>query len=213
MFRLLRLFLWGGLCVALFFSPVKAGGRTDARCGLSAGAVAGVSVPRDLELKDEFIYLYHIEANAKYYFLKVFSVSGDLGYEYGQGAPKHFYYENESQDLDSRGRSFWRALQTRGTLRIEVFRNFVFNPYLGGGGGYKYLLIERKGLQRQIPISDSGEEWLPSWMALAGFDIMINDFFSLRVEGRYTSSPSTEKFFEDKDMGAYDALAGINIYF
>ncbi|MCL4235009.1 MAG: hypothetical protein KJ042_10865, partial [Deltaproteobacteria bacterium] len=50
-------------------APASALAKTEARCGLSAGIVAGPSLPADREVKDEFDYLMHIEANAKYYFL------------------------------------------------------------------------------------------------------------------------------------------------
>ncbi len=200
------------LCVAVFSGVCFA--RTDARCGLSVGAVVGPSVPADEEIKDEFHYLYHIEANAKYYLLKVFSISGDLGYEYGQGAPKHFLHEGEQIDLDGRGTGFWRAMPFWGTLRLEVFRKFAFNPYIGAAGGGKYLVLERKGREREIPKANSGDEWLFGWMGIFGFDVMLDEFFFIRAEGRYSSLKSTQdEFFEEKDFGTMDVMVGLNVYF
>ena len=208
---------WIRWVLALFWLAVLPGAAfsaTDARCGLSAGAIVGPSIPADEEIKDEFPYLYHIEVNAKYYLLKVFSISVDLGYEYGQGTPKHFLHEDGQVDLDGRGTSFWRAMPFWGTLRLEVFRKSVFNPYIGAAGGGKYLVMERRGREREIPKANSGDEWLFGWMGIFGFDVMLDEFFFLRAEGRYSSLTSTQdEFFEEKDFGTMDVMVGLNVYF
>ncbi|MBZ0272122.1 outer membrane beta-barrel protein [bacterium] len=188
--------------------------KTEARCGLSAGAVAGPTFATDNELHDEFPYFLHIELNAKYYVLWNFSISGDLGYEYGEGAPKRFFHEGELVELDGTGQSFWRAMPYWATLRVEPFRKYPFNPYLGAAAGGKYLVIERKGHERTIPLSNSGDDWLVGYMGVAGFDWMINKFFFFRLEGRYSSiGGANEEFFRADDYGTYDGLAGINVYF
>ncbi|MCZ7583872.1 MAG: outer membrane beta-barrel protein [Deltaproteobacteria bacterium] len=202
------------LVFAALIAPVSAPAKTDARCGLSAGAVVGPDFPNDPDLRDEFPFLYHITANAKYYFLKVFSISGDLGYEYGQGAPKRFVLDGEEVELDGRGTSFWRAMPFWGTIRLEPFRKWIFAPYVGGAGGGRYLVLDRSGREREIAKSNSADEWLFGWMALAGFDVRLDDFFFLRLEAWYSSTESTsQEFFEEKDYGTTDVLAGLNIYF
>ncbi len=187
--------------------------KTEARCGLSAGIVAGPSLPVDREVKDEFDYLMHIEANAKYYFLYVFSISGDLGYEYGQGAPKRLWKDGEAFELDVPGTSFWRAMPMWGTLRLEPFRKRTVNPFVGGAAGYKYIVMERKGTERLIAVENSDSEWVFHWAALGGFDWMLSDFLAFRLEGRYTSGTPSREFFMEKDLGTLDILGGINIYF
>lgn len=201
------------LCALLVLSVSPAWAKTEARCGLSAGIVAGPSLPHVDEVKDEFDYLLRIEANAKYYFLYVLSISGDLGYEYGQGAPHRLIHDGEQIELDGPGTSFWRAMPVWGTLRLEPFRRFNVNPYVGGAVGYKYLVMERRGKERLIPISDSADEWIFHWAALAGFDAYMSDFVFFRLEGRYSSGTPTQDFFMDKDLGTFDVSAGINIYF
>ena len=201
------------LLAALIAAPSLSHAKTEARCGLSAGFVVGPSIPEDPDIRDEFMYLYHFEANAKYYFLKVFSISGDLAYQYGAGRPKRLWLEGQVHELDGRGRSFWRAMQSWGTLRLEPLRNYAFNFYLGAGAGYKYIVLERKGRERQIPISNSADEWIPTGMGMAGFDIMLTDFIAYRFEGRITFAKPNDEFFEEKDLNALEFLTGVNIYF
>ncbi len=198
---------------ALIALPNLAEAKTEARCGLSAGFVVGPGIPDDEDIRDEFMYLYHFEANAKYYFLKIFSISGDLAYQYGNGRPKRLWHEDEVHELDGRGRSFWRAMQSWATLRLEPLRYYSFNFFVGGGAGYKYIVLERKGRERQISISDSQAEWVPTQMGLAGFDIILTDFIAFRLEGRKVFAKPTRDFFEDKDLNALEVLTGVNIYF
>ena len=200
--------------VALLAWPSISAAKTEARCGLATGFEGGLSIPTDMELKDEFRYLYHVEADVKYYLLYLFSISGSIGYEYGMGAPKAFFHEGEVMNLDGRGLSFIRAVPLWMTFRVEPFRRYKFNPYLGASAGTKYMTIERMGYERQIRISDSGKEWLFGWMGQVGFDYLFTDYFFGRMEVRYSSLPSrTEKFFLHKDYGMYDAFIGFNIYF
>lgn len=199
--------------LASFVLAPHALAKTEARCGLSAGIVAGPSLPADREVKDEFDYLIHIEANAKYYFLYVFSISGDLGYEYGQGAPKRLWKDGETVELDVPGTSFWRAMPVWGTLRLEPFRKWTVNPFVGGAAGYKYLVMEREGTERLIVVENSDSEWVFHWAALGGFDWILSDFVAFRLEGRYTSGTPSREFFMEKNLGTLDILGGINIYF
>lgn len=194
----------------LLTAPAQA---VETRCGLSAGVTAGMTVPSNQEVHNEFDFLYRFEADVKYYLFWGVSLAGGTGYQYGQGTPERFYKDGEWFEFDDLGTSFWRAWPLFGALRVELWRYGMFNPYIGGGGGISYLNVYRKGYVVHQPVSNSGVQWLPTYFGLAGFDVALGKYLAVRLEGKYRVLQTTDEFFEKRDFGGLDIMAGINIYF
>jgi len=201
--------------VALWLTMVSmASAENTARCGLSAGIVGGVAVNTLPELKDEFNFLGNFEAEAKYYIWGPFSIAGAIGYIYAEGRPNKAEWQNQWVNYDGHGVSFIREGTFLPLVRIEIGRNWRFNPYLGGGAGAMYHTIERKGAVGHDVISASDSEWTTDFLGLVGMDVMFGEFFALRTEARWTFVNDYHMFTtEEHEMGTWNALAGIQIYF
>ena len=199
--------------VAILIVCAAQASAVETRCGISLGVTAGATIPHVPEIHNEFDFLYRIEANVKYYLVWGLSIDYATGYQYGEGVPERFYKDGTWLEFDETGTSFWRAWPNLGTLRLELWRYGVFNPYIGGGGGTTYLTVYRKGYVLRQPVSNSGDQWVPVWFGLAGFDVTLGKYLAVRLEGRYRSLQTTEEFFDKEDFGGWDIMGGINIYF
>jgi hypothetical protein len=202
---LLALALTSGMAWALDVS--------ETRCGISSGLVVGVGIPSDKGVHNEFDYEILIEANVKYYLFWGVSAGIDTGYLYSEGSPERVFWREEWHEFDPNGVSFWRAWPIFGTLRVELWRKGVVNPYIGGGGGVHYTVIYRKGYVENEKISNGEDEWVPVYFGTAGFDVALGKYFALRMESKYKVLQTTEEFFDGRDFGGWDVLAGFNIYF
>jgi len=182
------------------------------RCGWSFGFALGPAVHTDMELKDEFNVPFDFEAEAKYYLWKPFSLAAALGTYYGEGNPEDLEWHGDWMDFDRDGVSFWRAYYLNLLARVEIGRYWIFNPYIGGGSGIVYNSLWRKGPVNAEPYSDSYMEWIVDYVGLIGFDVAVNEFVAIKLEGRWSFIPSQDTFTEKKDIGTWAGLLGFQIY-
>ncbi|HPQ67888.1 MAG TPA: hypothetical protein PKW95_02085 [bacterium] len=213
----MRVRLWL-IILALMLTPALAWAGTDARCGLSFGIAGGPAVNTDTTLKDEFNVPAVFELETKYYLWKPISLAFGLGYIYAEGKPKHAEWHGDWLDFNDRGTSFWRAGTFNLISRVEIGRYWLFNPYLGGGGGGVYSTMWRRGTVGEKKLSDSYDEWMLDYFGLVGFDFLFADFFgiedifALKVEGRWSFMPSNDSFTDERDLGLWTGLIGLQIY-
>ena len=185
----------------------------ETRCGLSLGAVAGIGIPYQREVHNEFDYTINLEVNVKYYLFWGVAIAGGTGYQYSEGAPEQIWKDGAVMYLDTPGTSFWRAWPVFGTLRVEFWRYGIWNPYIGGGAGITYLDVYRKGYVQYQPVSNGEGQWALNYLGIVGFDITLGKYFALRTEGKYRTMATYEDFLRGYDFGTYDIFAGINVYF
>ncbi|MCB1153989.1 MAG: outer membrane beta-barrel protein [Deltaproteobacteria bacterium] len=207
----------GATLTILFAMAVPAwAGKTEARCGWEVGGGLGPAFPTDSEIRDEFPFLYELQVDFKRYLFWYFSLGAQVGYQFGEGNPKGVTLDGEAIVFDNRGYSYWRAAPVFAVLRFEPFRYREFAPYVGFGGGFKYLVLERSGKERTIPRANSGDAFLWGTALSAGFDYELNKFFFLRLEGRWDATPTaddSEEIFEAKDFSTAGGYVGVNVYF
>lgn len=204
--------LLGFLLVLLAISPVAAFAQTPARCGFSFGLTGAIGVPTANEIRTEFPYFGGADGEVKYYLWKPFSLAASVGFLYGEGKPEKEEYHESWINLDRPGHSFFRAGVADALLRIEIGRYWRFNPYVGGGAGYMYSTLERRGVLNKTPVTDSYDEWIFHYLALVGYDFMFDKYVGLKMEGRWTFAQSRDNFADNMDLGAWLGLIGVQIY-
>ncbi|MDP8224627.1 MAG: hypothetical protein P9L99_14795 [Candidatus Lernaella stagnicola] len=187
-------------------------GPTPTRCGFSLGLGAGIGIPTEADVADEIPYTWMSELEAKWYLWKPFSLAGGFGFLYAEGEPERMEWHGDWVDLDEPGTSFWRSLWFDGIFRIEIGRNWRFNPYLGGGVGYRYNTLERRGTYRDMQVADYYDEWIPGYLALVGYDFAFDKFIALKMEGRWRIVPTDNTFVDELDQGVWQGLIGVQIY-
>jgi hypothetical protein len=199
------------IAIVLAASPA-AWAQTQARCGFSFGGGFEIGMPSNNDLRDEFPFLIGGELEAKYYLWKPLSLSGDVGFLYGEGTPKREEWHNQWIELDKGAVSFYRAGNADLLLRAEIGRNWRINPYLGGGGGGMYYVLERRGSKKSHSRVDSFDEFVPHYLGLVGVDYNFDAYVAFKFEAKWTFAPSAASFTEQTDLGGWFALIGAQIY-
>jgi opacity protein-like surface antigen len=206
------LFPFSFFLLALLF-PAIACAQTPARCGFSFGVTPGAGVNTDKDLRQEFPFVFDIDAEGKYYLWKPFSLAVDLGFLYAVGRPKQEEYDGKAFKIVKDGRSYIRAGTGDVIPRVEIGRYWAFNPYVGGGAGAMINSMTRYGINRSGEGQQVGyDEWLWHFLALAGFDYLFDQYVALKFEARWSFAQSREPFVEKKNLGLWFGVIGVQIY-
>lgn len=207
----MRKIVWLSLIFVMAL-PVVAAAQTPTRCGFSFGVAGGIGLPTDADMTDEFPYMGLGDLEVKWYLWKPLSLSGGMGFLYTEGLPTRMEWHDDWIDLASTGTSFWRSAWLDMILRVEIGRYWRFNPYVGGGAGYLYNTIERRGTYRDMPVRDYYAEFLPQYVAVAGYDFFFDQYVAMKMEARWKLAPTDATFVDGLDQGTWQALVGIQIY-